>query len=186
VPLSVPVPVSVSVGEEQVVHPSRNGHSRNEALRLPVIGFWPLTLALVKHQLLEKIPGLGREAPGIRPLEPKFLHQSGTFQPVAAPRVDHVPYTERLEEGPSGRAAGGSEDFNTKIVRDLNCGHPDATRTRVHQDTLAPSHPRDILQCVPGGHERELIKVNSDRDKSILRRPESILYPLQSILCRWK
>ena len=64
-------------------------------------------------------------------------------------------YAERLQKCAFGRAAGGGDNFCAKMVRDLDGGHPDAARARMHEDTLALSHSRDILQGVPGGHEND-------------------------------
>ena len=42
-------------------------------------------------------------------------------------------YAERLEQRSLGRAASAGDDFGTEMMRDLDRGHADASRTGVYE-----------------------------------------------------
>ena len=71
---------------------------------------------------------------------------------ISVARIDHMLYSERLEQRAFDRAAGRGDDLCPEMVRNLNGGHANAPRARVNQDTLSLAHPGDIVQGVPGGH----------------------------------
>ena len=53
------------------------------------------------------------------------------------------------------RAAGGAEDFRAGAKRELHGGQPDAARGRVDQHAIPLTDPRQLVQSVVSGHERD-------------------------------